>query len=56
MFNRKKLVLENMYNQNLITKTDFEKNLNKEVDLFDFNLNIKKEYDYFCKKSRAISR
>ncbi len=46
-FNRKKIVLENMYNQNLITKTDFEQNLNKKIDLFDFNLNIKKEYDYF---------
>ncbi len=46
-FDRKKIVLKNMLNQNLISKADYEQNVNKKIDLCNDNSKINKEYDYF---------
>lgn len=54
-FNRKKIVLENMLNQKLITKNEFEKNLDKEIPLHIDNSNIDKEYDYFYLVNKELS-
>lgn len=54
-FERKKIVLKNMLEQNLISDDEYNKNINKDINLFYTNSNDSNKYDYFYLVNKELS-